>query len=211
VLLLTASGTPSPWYVWVPSWLTALSVPVAIAAATTGYVTWRRSGFTTRNRATIDRRRRAIRVEIANTGRMDAAIDSIRLWEGAATAYSLMSASSNMRRRGGTVVQGIYILELDKPLTDWIPVALPPGRTLHATLTAGPPIAAKARPGPPQLPPLSINLNRHRVRVVFGNGIVKDLRIAESVLDAYGPSKVGILVDRRTRPPRWRPKRMRSL
>lgn len=98
-------------------------------------------------------------------------------------------------------MQGIYVLELGKPLAEWVPVALPPGRTLHATLTGGLPIATKGKPGPPQLPPLSVDLRRHRVRVVFGNGIVKDLRISESVLDAYGPSKIGILVDRGTTPP----------
>lgn len=210
VLLLTGSGGASPWYVWVPAWLSGLSGPVAIAAAVIAYVTWRRSGFTTQNRATIDRLKRAIRVEIANTGRMDAAVDSIRLWEKTPTTGLLMSPAPNATRRDGTVVEGIYVLELNKSLDEWIPVALPPGRTLHATLTAGPPIAAQGKPGPPQLPPLSVDLRRHRVRVVFGNGTMSNLPISESVLDAYERSTTGILADLGTRPPRWRPKRMRS-
>ena len=202
VLLLMAAGGPSPWYVWFPSWLSGLSVMVAIAAAATGYITWRRSGFTTRNRATIDRRRRAIRVELANTGRMEAAIDSIRLWEAEPTADSVMTMAPNTTQRGGRVLEGIYILELGRPLSEWIPVALPPGRTLHATLTAGLPGVGGRRPGPPPLPSLPVNLRLHRVRVVFGNGTVKDLRISESVLDAYDRSTVGILSDRTIRPRR---------
>ena len=210
VPLLTGSGGPSPWYVWVPAWLSGLSGPVAIAAAVIAYVTWRRSGFTTQNKATIDHLRRAIRVEIANTGRMDAAVDSIRLWE-KTPITDLLIPTPNATRRDVKVVEGIYVLELNKPLAEWIPVGLPPGRTLHATLTAGPPIAAKGKPGPPQLPPLSVNLRRHRIRVVFGNGTMSNLRISESVLDAYERSKIGILADLGTRPPRWRPKRMRSI
>jgi hypothetical protein len=211
-LLLTATSGPSPWYVWFPSWLSGLSALAAITAAATAYITWRRSGFTTQGRATIDRRRTAIRVEIANTGRMDAAVDSIRLWEATAatsTTSSLMSPPTRAPR-DVRIVEGIYILELSKPLNEWAPVPLPPGRTLHATLTAGLPKPTSGKPGPPKLPPLSIDLHRHKVRVVFGNGTMKDLPISESVLDAYDRATVGILAGRETGPPRRRPGHLRT-
>ena len=164
-LPVTANG-PNPWYTWVPSWLSGLSGPVAIGAAAVGYVTWRRSGFTTRNRATIDRRMTAIRIEIANTGRMDAAIDSIRLWSRSRDGVReapIMAPPPQSQRHGGGVIEGIYVLELGKPLREWVPLALPPGRTLQATLAAGLPTPGPARPGPPQLPPLGADPKRHLI------------------------------------------------
>lgn len=104
-----------------------------------------------------------------------------------------MAPPPQSQRHGGGVIEGIYVLELGKPLREWVPLALPPGRTLQATLAAGLPTPGPARPGPPQLPPLGADPKSCRVRVVFGNGTIKDVKISQSVLDAYDVATIGIL------------------
>lgn len=189
------SSSPSPWYVWFPSWLSGLSGPVAIGAAIIAYRTWHRSGFTTQNRASIDQRRRAIRVEIANTGRMEAAVDDIRLSmppQGQTVPVPVMSPPPPAASQPEDLAEGIYVLELEQPLADWVPRPLPPGRTLDLTLTAGLPSAGAGGPVP-DLPPLPANVMQYRVGVFFGNGTRDDLRIVPSGLGAFVAATTGVL------------------
>ena len=190
-----SSSNPSPWYVWFPTWLSGLSGPVAIGAAIIAYRTWHRSGFTTRNRATIDQRRRAIRVEIANTGRMEAAVDDIRLSmpsRGPAAPVPVMSPPPPAASQPEDLARGIYVLELEQPLADWVPRPLPPGRTLDLTLTAGLPSAGAGGPVP-ALPPLPSDIMQYRVGVFFGNGTHDDLPIVPSALGAFVAATTGVL------------------
>lgn len=166
------------WYEWVPAWISAGSVPIAICALWWTYRSWVRAGFSATATARSDRGKRAIRVAIANAGRLDGTVE--RVW-----------LIRKVWRKADQDVNA-YSLETGHYLDKGGPIALPLGRSLYLTLTQSEP--NRGSEDPPDVPRFSHRNRKMRVRILYGNGSVRDVRVRRAAkIDRYGRSSAGVL------------------